>query len=47
MLLLLVFFILLFLVGKSLVGMTLSAIGGVIGLVLVVGILFIKRRNRS
>lgn len=47
MLLLLVFLILLFLVGKSLVGMTLSAIGGVIGLVLVVGILFIKRRNRS
>ena len=47
MLLLLVLLILLFLVGKSLVGMTLSAAGGVIGLLLVVGILFFKRRNRS
>ena len=46
MLLLLVLLILLFLVGKSLVGMTLTAIGGVIGLVLVFVVLSIKRRNR-
>lgn len=46
MLLLLVLLILLFLVGKSLVGMTLTAIGGAIGLVLVFVVLSIKRRNR-
>lgn len=46
MLLLLVFLILLFLVGKSLVGMTLTAVGGVIGVILVIGVLFIKRRKR-
>ena len=46
MLLLLVLLILLFLVGKSLVGMTLTVIGGAIGLVLVFVVLSIKRRNR-
>lgn len=47
MLLLLVFLILLFLVGKSLVGMTLAAAGGAIGLILVISILFIKKRNNN
>lgn len=46
MLFLLVFLILLFLVGKSLVGMTLASIGGAIGLILVIGALIIKRRRR-
>ena len=47
MLLLLVFLILLFLVGKSIFNMTLTAIGGAIGLLLVVGVLFYKRRKRQ
>ena len=45
MLLLLILLVLLFFVGKSLVGMTLAAIGGVIGLVLVCAVFMIKRRR--
>ena len=47
MLVFLVLLILLFLVGKSFLNMTLAAAGGLIGLVLVVGILFLRRRNRK
>lgn len=45
MLLFLVALILLFLVGKSLLSMTLSAVGFAVGIVLVLCALFIKRRN--
>lgn len=45
MLIFLVLLILLFLVGKSFLNMTLTAIGGLIGLVLVLGVLFLKRRK--
>lgn len=46
MLIFLVLLILLFLVGKSLVGMTLTAIGGAIGLLLVFIAAIIKRRRK-
>ena len=45
MLIFLVLLILLFLVGKSFLHMTFAAVGGVIGLILVVGILLLKRRK--
>ena len=45
MLIFLVLLILLFLVGKSFLNMTLTSIGGLIGLVLVLGVLFLKRRK--
>ena len=45
MLIFLVLLILLFLVGKSFLNMTLTVIGGLIGLVLVLGVLFLKRRK--
>ena len=45
MLIFLVLLILLFLVGKSFLNMTLTAIGGLIGFVLVLGVLFLKRRK--
>ena len=45
MLIFLVFLILLFIVGKSFLNMTLTAICGLIGLVLVLGVLFLKRRK--
>ena len=45
MLIFLVLLILLFLVGKSFFNMTLTAIGGLIGIVLVLCVLFLKRRK--
>ncbi len=46
MIVLLLFLILLFLVGKSLFNMSLTVIGGLIGVILVVFVYVIKKRRR-
>lgn len=46
MIVLLLFLILLFLVGKSFLNMSLTAIGGILGLVVVLFVFLIKKRRR-